>query len=415
MLVLAKIVSIIVVGVLALAGGFVALTADIGNDQDGEGDRDQDNGGGHDGGGDGDGGTSDGNGSGGHDHDGDGDHDGDPPVIESGDLTIHFLELGNKFTGDCVYINYGEIDILIDAGSHTSSSATITNYINQHIQDNKIEYVIATHAHMDHIGGFYSTKTTTGIFDSFEIGTIIEYSKANTTSDTRKYYEAARDQAVERGAEHYTALQCYNNEDGAQRVYELGPGVTMEILYHKYYVDKFSSNENNYSVCIMITQDGNQYLFTGDLEKGGEDSLVAYYDANHGGLGHCVLYKGGHHGSKTSSNVSLLKAITPDYIIICTCAGSTEYNATKLNRFPTQDFINRVAIYTDKIYVTTLMIDYNANVYESFNGDVIFSIKDGEVVIICSADDRILKDTEWFRDNRETPDAWKPPEPEPGT
>jgi len=332
--------------------------------------------------------------------------DTEPETIESGDLSIHFLELGNKYTGDCVYINYGETDILIDAGSKTSSSATITNYINQYIQDDKIEYVIATHAHEDHISGFYSTKTTTGVLDSFEIGTIIDYPKSDSTSATRTNYEATRDRLVaEEGTEHYTALQCYNNEDGAQRIYDLGNGVTMEILYQRYYVDK-ASTENNYSVCLMITQDGNQYLFTGDLEKPGEDSLVDFYDQDRGGLGHCVLYKGGHHGSSTSSNLKLLDAITPDYVIICTCAGSPEYSSTIPNQFPTQEFIDRVASYTDNVYVTTLMIDYSKNQFGPLNGNVVFSIKDGKIEIICSGDDRVLKDTDWFKEYRITPAAW---------
>ena len=47
-------------------------------------------------------------------------------VYVSGDLEIHFLELGNKYTGDCTYINAGGIDILIDAGSKTSSIPTIS-------------------------------------------------------------------------------------------------------------------------------------------------------------------------------------------------------------------------------------------------------------------------------------------------
>ncbi|MCL1811191.1 MAG: MBL fold metallo-hydrolase [Methanomassiliicoccaceae archaeon] len=341
------------------------------------------------------------------DHDeNDHDHDGGTTVIESGDLTIHFLELGNKYVGDCVYINYGDVDILIDAGSRTSSSETITNYINEYIQDGKIEYVIATHAHQDHIAGFYSTKTTTGVLDSFEIGTIIDYPKTNSNTATRTNYEdTVKRLCAENETQHYTALQCYNNEDGAQRVYELGPGVTMEILYQKYYVDKASS-ENNYSVCIMITQDGRQYLFTGDLEKEGEDSLADYYEEDRGGLGHCVLYKGGHHGSSTSSNKKLLDAITPEYVIICTCAGSPEYSPTNENQFPTQEFIYRIAEHTDKVYVTTLMVNYSGNKYESLNGNVIFSIKEGEVVIICSGDDKVLKDTEWFKANRTTPDAW---------
>jgi len=330
----------------------------------------------------------------------------EPSVIESGDLSIHFLELGNKYTGDCVFIDYGDTEILIDAGSRTSSSATITDYIAPYVGDGKIEYVIATHAHQDHISGFYSTKTTTGVLDSFEIGTIIDYPKSDTTSATRTNYEATRDRLVADGTEHYTALQCYNNEDGAQRVYDLGQGVTMEILYQKYYEVSASGNENNYSVCLMIKQGDNQYLFTGDLEKPGEDSLVEFYQQERGGLGHCVLYKGGHHGSSTSSNTKLLDAITPDYVIICTCAGSPEYSSTIPNQFPTQEFIDRIAPYTDKVYVTTLVTNYNNNQFGPLNGNIVFSAKAGEISITCSGDDRVLKDTEWFKEYRTTPAAW---------
>ena len=39
--------------------------------------------------------------------------DGGSSVV-SGELEIHFLELGNKYTGDSVYIQVGEVDILID-------------------------------------------------------------------------------------------------------------------------------------------------------------------------------------------------------------------------------------------------------------------------------------------------------------
>ena len=44
-----------------------------------------------------------------------------PAVLVNGELQIHFLELGNKYTGDCTYIKAGDTDILIDAGSRTSS------------------------------------------------------------------------------------------------------------------------------------------------------------------------------------------------------------------------------------------------------------------------------------------------------
>jgi len=374
------ILSVICVLVLAGGGYYVVVVSDMGHQH--AGDKD-------------------------HDHDKDSDKDKDKEPIIDGDLSIHFLELGNKYTGDCVYINYGKIDIIIDAGSRNDSSATITDYIRGHIQDNKIEYVIATHAHQDHIAGFYSTKTTTGVLDAFEIGMIIDYAKTDATTATKRDYEAARDKLVANGTVHYNALQCYKGEKGAQRVYELGPGVTLEILYQPYYEKKPSGGgENNYSVCVMIKQNGNQYLFTGDLEKIGEDALVDYYAKNHGGLGRCVLYKGGHHGSSTSSNVKLLEAITPEYVIVCTCAGTSEYSSTASGQFPTQTFIDRIAPYTDKVYVTTVIIDYKGNAYGSLNGNVVFMVKDGEVTITCSGNDKILKDTDWFKENRKLPPAW---------
>jgi hypothetical protein len=248
--------------------------------------------------------------------------------------------------------------------------------------------------------------------DAYEIGTIIDFPKTNSNSVTCNNYKNTRDRLVANGTVHYDALQCYNNLDGAQRIYELGPGVTLEILYQPYY-ETNTSNENDYSVCVRIVQDGKQYLFTGDLDANGERGLVKYYNDNYGGLGHCVLWKGGHHGSQTSAQPELMAAITPEYVIICTCIGSSEYNANPLNTFPAQSFIDRVAPYTDKIYATTLMISYSsppAGTYEPNNGNIIFMVRaDGEIEIICSGHDKILKDTDWFLANRTMPEDWKPP------
>ena len=337
------------------------------------------------------------------------DHE-DVEVKECGDLSIHFLMLGNKYTGDSVYISYGDIDIIIDAGSRTSSANTIVEYVSDYIKDGKIEFVIATHAHQDHIAGFYSSGSTKGVLDSFDIGTVIDYplTDSKKTTVTRSNYENTVKRLVdEKGTVHYNALQCYNNEGGAQRVYELGPGVTMEILYQPYY-ESVAKTENDYSVCLMIKNGEQQYLFTGDLEKAGEDALVDFYQADRGGLGKCALYKGGHHGSSTSSNVKLMAEIKPDYVIVCTCAGTEEYSKLPSGQFPTQQFIDRVAPYTDQVYVTTVIYDYNSktDAYGPLNGNVIFSVKDGNIEIICSADTRILKETDWFKANRVTPAAW---------
>ena len=329
-----------------------------------------------------------------------------PPLVYIyDDLSIHFLELGNKYTGDCVFIKYGDIDILIDAGSRQSSAATIRAYIDGYVSDGKLEYVIATHAHQDHIAGFYSTRTTTGIFESYEIGIIIDFPKTNSSSVTYSNYKNARTAAVERGAVHYDALQCYNNEDGAQRVYELGAFIKLEILYN-YFYENSSGSENNYSVCMRIVQNENQFIFTGDLEREGEERLAAYYEEYYGGLGHCVLYKGGHHGSNTSGSEKLLAAISPDYVCICSCTGTSEYGAGPQNVFPSQGFIDRVAPYTDNVYITTLITDYANNVFGPLNGNIVLYVSGGIVALKCSDNNTKLKDTEWFLINRKMPEAW---------
>lgn len=323
----------------------------------------------------------------------------DSVVIEGSAFSIHFLELGNAYTGDCTLIKVGDTEVLIDAGSRKGSAATIVPYVKQYCSDGVLEYVIATHAHQDHIAGFVGTSGSLGVFESFVCETIIDYSLSNTTSQIRKDYESLRDEEVKSGAKHYTALECWNNENGASRSYNLGEGVTMNILYQKYYEEK-TSDENDYSVCMLLSQGSNHYLFTGDLEKHGEASLVEKNT-----LPECVLFKGGHHGSPTSNTPALMATIKPKIVCVCCCCGSDEYTDNVENMFPSQAFVNNVAPYTDQVYVTTMVKEGGG--YQSMNGNIVVWSVDGEVSVICSNNNTLFKDTEWFKANRTMPDAWK--------
>lgn len=335
--------------------------------------------------------------------------------IETGELSIHFLELGNGYAGDCTLIKIGDTEVLIDAGSKQQSAETIVPYIKNYCTDGILEYVIATHAHEDHIGAFYSTSTRKGVFESFECKTVIDFPRTNkenpSASSVLGKYIAARDAEMEstEGAVHYTALECWEETNGARRSYELAEGVTLSILYQKYYSETdasgkkiTTSGENNFSVCVLITQGENHYLFTGDLEEDGEKSLVAEND-----LPHCKLYKAGHHGSKTSSHDVLLSVIRPEYVCVCCCAGSPEYTVESDNTFPTQAFIDRVAKYTKNIYVTTLATNVNWETekweYTSMNGNIVVMSDGINFFIAGSNNSTILKDTEWFKANRTWP------------
>ena len=322
--------------------------------------------------------------------------------VSGDDIEVHFLELGNKYTGDCTLIKVGDTEVLIDAGSRKGSAATINAYLEEYCTDGKLEYVIATHAHQDHIAGFVGTKkgdSRNGVFYTQNIGTLIQFSLTNATTDLYNEYCAAVDYLEEKGTNVYTATECWKGENGAARTYTLGEGVALEILYQRFYEEK-TSDENDYSVCTLLTQGNNHYLFTGDLEHEGEASLVEEND-----LPKCKLYKGGHHGSPTSSTAALLAEIQPEIVCVCCCCGSDEYTKNVANMFPSQAFVDRIAPYTDRVYVTTIVADNSAG-FTSMNGNIVVACVDGEITVRCSNNDTVFKDTQWFKDNREMPAAW---------
>ena len=319
-------------------------------------------------------------------------------VTEVEPIDINFLELGNKFTGDCTYIKAGDTDILIDAGSREGSATTIENFVDTYCDDNVLEYVIATHAHQDHIAGFTGSS---GIFNHYQIDTLIDFSLTNATSTVYNNYVTLRDQNIANGkiAHHYTANECIQESNGASKVFEVGAGITMEILDQKFYREK-TKDENDYSVCALFSQGENSYLFTGDLEKDGEASLVSLNS-----LPEVQLFKGGHHGSYTANTDKLLDVIKPKCVCICCCAGSDEYTSNPDNMFPAQAAVNRIAKHTDKVYVTTVVKESEPG-YQSMNGNINFHSEKGiEYVVAGSNNSTILKDTDWFKKNRTWPNS----------
>lgn len=320
--------------------------------------------------------------------------------VANGEINIHFLELGNAYTGDCTFIQVGDVDILIDAGSKTSSIPTISGFLKDKMKDDLLDYVIVTHAHEDHYAGFATNDGTDSLFDLFKVGTIIDFARTNQKDTSRMYqnYLRERDEAVAHGAVHYTAAQCIAED---KSVFSLSADVTMRILDSKYYYEGASS-ENDYSVCTLFSQGESHYLFTGDLEKGGEEELVKRND-----LPQVTLYKAGHHGSKTSSHDALLSVIRPKVVAVCCCAGSAEYTEADANQFPTQEFVDRIAPYTDKVYVTTLCENWEEKTYTAMNGTISVRVCDGLLTVNCSNTNRPLKEWAWFREHRTCPDAWK--------
>ena len=336
------------------------------------------------------------------------------------DLQFHFMEFGNAANGDATYIKAGDNDILIDAGSKSGTVSNLIEHMDKYVTDGKLEYVITTHADTDHISGMYGTKEKgtsakgkaidyTGILYYYEVDTLIDFALTNKDSkegsNLSKYYNAVS-YAVENGATHYTVDDCWNEDNGAKKHYDLNSAgnISMDILYNKHYFEK-SNDENDYSVVTMFNYDELHYLFTGDLELSGEKSMAEYYDGSskEKTLPEVELFKAGHHGSPTSSNDVLLDIIKPKISVASCIAGANEYTNNNDNIFPSQAFINRIAKHTDRVYVPT-MIDYNESikaneeVFKPLNGTIIVSSNGVSTAIWASNNLTKLKDSDWFNE-----------------
>lgn len=324
-------------------------------------------------------------------------HEGVEEDIIYDDFQIHFMMLGNDKAGDSIYIKAGDTDVIIDAGSRKNSSKTTLPYMDEYVKDKKLEYVIMTHGDQDHIDAFPN------ILSQYSADNIIynQYTTKTTTS-YKNTLIAFNNQVTSNGASIYYASDCWNNANGASREYKLSDNVTMSILYNEYYFTT-QKDENNYSVCTMFTyytgSEKHNFMFTGDLEFEGEEAMANYYDGSteEKTLPQVDLYKAGHHGSKTSSNECLLSLIKPKMCVVSCCCGTDEYTNIINNQFPTQDFISRIAKYTDAVYVTSLVADENSlSSYQAMNGNVVVSCSNDGVGLWASNNLIKLKNTDWF-------------------
>ena len=372
-------------------------------------------------------------------------------------ISIHFIDRQEQYSGDSVYIKVGDNDILIDAGARKGSAKAIETYLEDssrtdYVSDNKLEYVITTHAHQDHIAGMMGTSKA-GILYRYKVDNLIDFSyvdsqdgknvinnadPANSKGDSRfvsyegtyasgsstksnstdlyKDYVNARNYAIENGATWKTAGELCNPSTDYSYTVTLGKGVTMTLLY-SYFYDHTSaevtslessytrsnfSDQNDYSVCLLFTQGSRHFLFTGDAEAYAEHSLVKYNS-----LPEVDLFKAGHHGSYTASSDELLDKVNPDLCVVTCCAGNKEYASDPNHTFPAQEFINRIAKHTDRVYVTTLGSLEDKSHYEAFNGNVVVNYDSScEETLKCSNNSTKLKDSDWFKANRTCPEQW---------
>lgn len=246
-----------------------------------------------------------------------------------GRLSVHYLDVGQ---GDSEFVQLpnGEC-MLIDAGD-MNYGGEITEQIKSLGYD-KIDYLIATHPHADHIGGMSE------VIENFEIGEIY-MPRATTNTAT---FEELLNTISDKGLSISTAR--------SETVIEEGGGLTMEFLAP---CSAEYDDLNNYSAVLKITYNDSSFIFTGDAEDVSENEML---ENSYSKLNADVL-KVGHHGSKYSTTEDFLNAVSPEYAVI-SCGKDNSYG------HPHSETVKRLTDAGVKLYRT----DRLGAVTISTNGD----------------------------------------------
>ena len=219
-------------------------------------------------------------------------------------FAVHFVDVGQ---GDGAIVVCDGKTLVIDGGT-AENGAKMVEYLQNTLHVSKVDFVIGTHPHADHIGG---------------LPDVIRACKVKKLYSPVDEFEAKPFETMKRAADD---KKLKITVPQARQSFSLGRA-KVEFLAPLGIYD----NVNDLSLVVRITYGQTTFLFTGDAERPSE------YDMTDSGedLSAMVL-KVGHHGSNTSTSYVFLRQVMPAYAII-SCGKDNAYG------HPHEEVLSRLA------------------------------------------------------------------------
>lgn len=231
-------------------------------------------------------------------------------VVTDGNFTVYFIDVGQA---DSILITNNNHNMLIDAGTNDEGPKVLKFIKEKGI--GKLDYVVGTHPHEDHIGGLDDV-----INSDIQIDKVLMPKMQTNTKTFEDVLDAIQNKGLKITAPKKG--DTYNLGDASLEV------MTDSIANKK--------NLNLSSITLLMKYGNNSFLFMGDAEKENEQTRQ---------WPNVDVLKVGHHGSKTSSSQDFLNQTKPKISIIMAGEGNS-YG------LPKQEILDRLNKVGSKIYRT---------------------------------------------------------------
>lgn len=200
---------------------------------------------------------------------------------------VRILDVGQ---GDSILIMSEGYTALIDTSTAEYGQKILKKL--RHYGASKIDVMILTHPHEDHIG------SANYIMSEIDVGSVI-ISPTNPEKDSN----VLAFDGFKQYSEKYSVPYYYASQGMAINIGNFELTVLLSL--------QSSEDENDNSIVIMAKNDDKKFLLMGDAEAIAENTLIEqniYFD--------CDVLKVGHHGSNSSSTKDFLSIATPEYAVI---------------------------------------------------------------------------------------------------